>query len=169
MKKSEINKLSKTQLKEEINNVIETLTITKLKNLLCLLKEDTLLKNTSTKNTKLKKIVDKVSTDTILDLVRSIEVIDDTGIVQEHSNGGRTQTILMKYKDRYWKLVIHSESYAFQSYIKLYSSQSLDNWTLVKQGNPKKEYGVDISYRNDYKENIFFGIINDYKFLIVKL
>lgn len=163
LKKSEINKMSKIQLKEELNNVIETLTITKLKNMLILLTEDTNTKNTISK--KAKKVDDK----SIVELVKSIEIIDDTGIEKENSNGGRTQTLLMKYNDKYWKLVIHSESYWFQSYIRLYSSQSLENWNLVKQGNPKKDYGLDLSYKNDYKENVFFGIINDYKFLIVKL
>lgn len=178
MKRSEINKLTKTQLKEELNNVIETLTITKLKNLLFLInglennmaamKVETSISNTYNTNTTSKNAVKKVK-DTIIEKVKSIEVVDDSGIEQEHSNGGRTQTLLMKYNDRYWKLVIHSQSYSFQSYIKLYSSQSLDNWTLIKQGNPKNDYGIDLSYRNDYKENVFYSIINDYKFLIVKL
>ena len=167
LKKSEINKLSKIQLKEELNNVIETLTITKLKNLLILLTEDTNIKNT-VKSVKIKK-ANKDDARSIVEMVKSIEIIDDTGIEKKNSNGGRTQTILMKYNDKYWKLVIHSESYWFQSYIKLYSSQSLENWNLVKQGNPKQDYSLDISNRNDYRENIFFGIINDYKFLIARL
>lgn len=163
LKKSEINKMSKIQLKEELNNVIETLTITKLKNLLILLTDETNIKNTNnTNNTSIKS-------KSIVELVKSIEIIDDTGIEMKNSNGGRTQTILMKYNNTYWKLVIHSESYWFQSYIRLYSSQSLENWNLIKHGNPKKDYDLDLSYRNDYKENVFFGIINDYKLLIVKL
>ena len=167
LKKSEINKLSKIQLKEELNNVIETLTIAKLKNLLILLTDESDIKNTD-KSEKVKKD-NKDNTNSIVDLVKSIEIIDDTGIEKKNSNGGRTQTLLMKYNDKYWKLVIHSESYWFQSYIKLYSSQSLENWNLVKQGNPKQDYSLDISNRNDYRENIFFGIINDYKFLIARL
>lgn len=167
LKKSEINKLSKIQLKEEINNVIETLTVTKLKNLLILLTEETNIKNTE-KSVKVKK-ANKDDARSIVEMVKSIEIIDDTGIEKKNSNGGRTQTLLMKYNDKYWKLVIHSESYWFQSYIKLYSSQSLENWNLVKQGNPKQDYSLDISNRNDYRENIFFGIINDYKFLIARL
>lgn len=167
LKKSEINKLSKIQLKEELNNVIETLTVTKLKNLLILLTEETNIKNTE-KSVKVKKD-SKDDARSIVEMVKSIEIIDDTGIEKKNSNGGRTQTILMKYNDKYWKLVIHSESYWFQSYIKLYSSQSLENWNLVKQGNPKQDYSLDISNRNDYRENIFFGIINDYKFLIARL
>lgn len=169
LKKSEINKMSKIQLKEELNNVIETLTITKLKNLLILLTDDINIKNTNNTNNTNNTIAKKVDAKSIVELVKSIEIIDDTGIEMKNSNGGRTQTILMKYNDKYWKLVIHSESYWFQSYIKLYSSQSLENWNLVKQGNPKQDYNLDISYRNDYRENIFFSIINDYKFLIARL
>lgn len=169
LKKSEINKMSKIQLKEELNNVIETLTITKLKNLLILLTEDINIKNTNNTNNTNNTIAKKVDAKSIVELVKSIEIIDDTGIEMKNSNGGRTQTLLMKYNDKYWKLVIHSESYWFQSYIKLYSSQSLENWNLVKQGNPKQDYNLDISYRNDYRENIFFSIINDYKFLIARL
>lgn len=169
LKKSEINKMTKIQLKEELSNVIETLTIAKLKNLLIVLTGETNINNSNNSNNSNNTISKKVDTKSIVELVKSIEIIDDTGIVQENSNGGRTQTILMKYNDTYWKLVIHSESYWFQSYIKLYSSQSLENWNLIKQGNPKRDYRLDISYRSDYKENIFFGIINDYKFLIVKL
>lgn len=169
LKKSEINKMSKIQLKEELNNVIETLTITKLKNLLILLTDETNIKNTNNANNTNNTIAKKVDAKSIVELVKSIEIIDDTGIEMKNSNGGRTQTLLMKYNDKYWKLVIHSESYWFQSYIKLYSSQSLENWNLVKQGNPKQDYNLDISYRNDYRENIFFSIINDYKFLIARL
>lgn len=169
LKKSEINKMSKIQLKEELNNVIETLTITKLKNLLILLTDDINIKNTNNTNNTNNTIAKKVDAKSIVELVKSIEIIDDTGIEMKNSNGGRTQTLLMKYNDKYWKLVIHSESYWFQSYIKLYSSQSLENWNLVKQGNPKQDYNLDISYRNDYRENIFFSIINDYKFLIARL
>lgn len=164
LKKSEINKLNKIQLKEELNNVIETLTIAKLKNLLILLTEETNIKNTD-KSVKIKKD----NTSSIVELVNSIEIIDDTGIEKKNSNGGRTQTLLMKYKDKIWKLVIHSESYWFQSYIRLYSLQGVDNWALIKQGNPKRDYRLDISNRNDYRENIFFGIINDYKYLIARL
>lgn len=164
LKKSEINKLNKIQLKEELNNVIETLTIAKLKNLLILLTEETNIKNTD-KSVKIKKD----NTSSIVELVNSIEIIDDTGIEKKNSNGGRTQTLLMKYKDKIWKLVIHSESYWFQSYIKLYSLQGVDNWALIKQGNPKQDYRLDISNRNDYRENIFFGIIYDYKYLIARL
>lgn len=97
------------------------------------------------------------------------ELIDDTGIVENHSNGGRTRTILYKMGGTFWKLIIHSESYNFQSYIRLYSSSTLDNWTLIKNGNPKKDYNIDISYSRSYTPYVFDGIIRDYKKIIKKM
>lgn len=94
-----------------------------------------------------------------------IFVMDDSGIVKKHSNDGKTQTIIFKCNDRYWKLIIHSESYDFQSYIRLYTSSTLDNWNLVKKGNPKKDYNIDISYIA-YSQNVFSPIIEDYKKVI---
>ena len=98
-----------------------------------------------------------------------IELIDDSGIVEKHSNGGRTKTIIFKCNDKYWRLIIHSESYDFQSYIRLYSSTTLDNWTLIKSGNPKKDYNISVAYRNDCPDYIFNGIIEDYKEIIKKM
>lgn len=98
-----------------------------------------------------------------------IEVIDDSGIVEKHSNGGRTKTIIFKCKDKYWRLIIHSESYDFQSYIRLYSSTTLDNWNLIKNGNPKKDYDISVAYRRDCPNYIFNDIIEDYKEIIKKM
>ena len=69
--------------------------------------------------------------------IKKIETIDDTGIIKCKSNDGKMQTILFKCENLFWKLVILSESYDFQSYIKLYSSPDLGDWTLIKKGNPK--------------------------------
>ena len=73
-------------------------------------------------------------------------LVDDTGIMSTDRNGGRTRTIMYKVNNLFWKLIIHSETYISQSYIKLYSSLTLDNWNLIKIGNPKKDYNIDISY-----------------------
>ena len=175
MKKSEINKLNKIQLKEEINKSLEKLSTKKLKEILCFVfaddnNSDTIIKNT-TKQSKatreriesLKQLKDKK------DPFANIEIIDDTGIVEKHSNGGRTQTILMKHNNLFWKLVIHSESYVAQSYIRLYSSSTLDSWNNIKSGNPKRDYDIDISYRTQYLQSTFSRIINDYKTLLMKL
>lgn len=98
-----------------------------------------------------------------------IFVVDDSGIVKECSNNGKTQTIIFKCNDKYWRLIIHSESYDFQSYIRLYSSSTLDNWNLIKNGNPKKDYNINVAYRKDCPDYIFNGIIEDYTEIIKKM
>lgn len=126
----------------------------------------------------------KCKKDKLIDFLKSLEpvrpkikikdkpvifVIDNSGIVEKHSNGGRTKTLIFKCNDRYWKLIIHSECYDFQSYIRLYSSSTLDNWTLIKSGNPKKDYNISVAYRKDCPDYIFNGIIEDYKEIIKKM
>ena len=171
MKKSEINKLNKIQLKEEINKSLEKLNTKKLKEILCLVYEEDgsndkkIISNRQSKATKSR--IEKIKS--LKSLLDSIEIIDDTGVVECHSNGGRTQTILMKHNNLFWKLIIHSETYVAQSYIRLYSSSALDNWNIIKSGNPKRDYDIDISYRTHYPQSIFSRIINDYKSLIIKL
>ena len=96
-------------------------------------------------------------------------LVDDTGIMSTDRNGGRTRTIMYKVNNLFWKLIIHSETYISQSYIKLYSSSTLDNWNLIKNGNPKKDYNIDISYSERFSDNVFDGIIDDYKKLIEKM
>ena len=96
-------------------------------------------------------------------------LVDDTGIMSTDRNGGRTRTIMYKVNNLFWKLIIHSETYISQSYIKLYSSLTLDNWNLIKIGNPKKDYNIDISYSERFSDNVFDGIIDDYKKLIEKM
>ena len=100
--------------------------------------------------------------------IKKIETIDDTGIIKCKSNDGKMQTILFKCENLFWKLVILSESYDFQSYIKLYSSPDLGYWTLVKKGNPKRDYNISLAYK-DYTQFAYSEIIRDYKKLIEKM
>ena len=100
---------------------------------------------------------------------KEFNLLDDTGIMSIDRNGGRTRTIMYKVNNLFWKLIIHSETYISQSYIKLYSSLTLDNWNLIKIGNPKKDYNIDISYSERFSDNVFDGIIDDYKKLIEKM
>lgn len=123
-------------------------------------------------NSKLEKLQKKHLVDFLQSLsdtteISGIELIEDTGIKEIYSNGGRWQNIIFKCKCKclYWKLSILSESYSSQSYIRLYSGD-LNNWTLIKSGNPKKDYGIDIAYRDDYHKDVFKPIIDDYKKLI---
>lgn len=103
-----------------------------------------------------------------IETIKKIETIDDTGIIKCKSNDGKMQTILFKCGKLFWKLVILSESYDFQSYIKLYSSPDLGYWTLVKNGNPKRDYNISLAYR-DYTQFAYSEIIRDYKKLIKKM
>ena len=103
-----------------------------------------------------------------LNPIEKIETIDDTGIIKCNSNDGKRQTILFKCKNLFWKLDILSESYDFQSYIKLYSSPDLGYWTLVKKGNPKRDYNISLAYK-DYTQFAYSEIIRDYKKLIEKM
>ena len=103
-----------------------------------------------------------------LNPIEKIETIDDTGIIKCKSNDGKRQTILFKCGKLFWKLDILSESYDFQSYIKLYSSPDLGYWTLVKKGNPKRDYNISLAYK-DYTQFAYSEIIRDYKKLIEKM
>ena len=103
-----------------------------------------------------------------LNPIEKIETIDDTGIIKCNSNDGKRQTILFKCKNLFWKLDILSESYDFQSYIKLYSSPDLGYWTLVKKGNPKRDYNISLAYK-EYTQFAYSEIIKDYKNLIKKM
>ena len=103
-----------------------------------------------------------------LNPIEKIEIINDTGIIKCNSNDGKRQTILFKCKNLFWKLDILSESYNFQSYIKLYSSPDLNYWILVKKGNPKRDYNISLAYR-DFTQFAYSEIIRDYKKLIEKM
>ena len=103
-----------------------------------------------------------------IETIKKIEIIDDTGIIKCRSNDGKRQTILFKCGNLFWKLDILSESYDFQSYIKLYSSPDLGHWTLVKNGNPKRDYNISLAYK-DYTQFAYSVIIRDYKKLIKKM
>ena len=103
-----------------------------------------------------------------LNSIEKIETIDDSGIIKCNSNDGKRQTILFKCGKLFWKLDILSESYDFQSYIKLYSSPDLGYWTLVKKGNHKRDYNISLAYK-DYTHYAYSEIIRDYKKLIEKM
>ena len=103
-----------------------------------------------------------------LNPIEKIETIDDTGIIKCNSNDGKRQTILFKCGKLFWKLDILSESYDFQSYIKLYSSPDLGYWTLVKKVNPKRDYNISLAYK-EYTQFAYSEIIKDYKKLIEKM
>lgn len=148
--KSKLNKLKKIELLELCIKELKHFDKKELLNFLLTKNMDTVLENTNITKEK-------------------IEVIDDSGIVEKHSNNGKTQTIIFKYKKLYWRLIIHSESYESQSYIRLYTTSTLNEWNIIKSGNPKKDYGIALAYVTNYKPDAFKQIIEDYKKIILKM
>lgn len=156
VKKLTPSKMSKTDLMVEIDEIMEKM---QKKDLLYLYKMlaagDLYPKDSSKAKIEKPKI--------------NIKLIDDPGIKEKQSNGGRTQTLLFKVGKVFWKLIIHSESYSFQSYIRLYSGDGVNNWIIIKSGNPKKDYNIDIAYHSSYSKLVFNPIIEDYKKIILKM
>ena len=96
--------------------------------------------------------------------------VDDTGIKNSSSNGGRTQNVLYVDINGIWyKLVIHSQSYESQSHIRLYSSSDKTNWLNLISGNPKRDFGIDISYKENYSSIAFDIIIKNYEGRLKKI
>lgn len=101
---------------------------------------------------------------------RLLTKVDDTGIKVCFSNGGRTQTLLYVDINGVWyKLTIHSESYETQSYIRLESSSDRSKWLPLIIGNLKKDFGIDISYRENYSSTAFDQIIKNYEGRLKKI
>ena len=89
--------------------------------------------------------------------------IENIGIVKQSSNGARSQTIIFKIGNHRFRISIHSESYESQSYA------VLDKWTdqsgfgRIVAKNPKRDYGIDLSYSDGYAQTAFKPIIDDLK------
>jgi hypothetical protein len=102
--------------------------------------------------------------------IKYLTLIDDSQIKKGSSNGSRSQTLLFIDIQKVWyKLIIHSESYDSQSHIRLYSSSDRNQWLLIKSENPKRDYNIDISYKDDFSTQSFKPIIDDYKKFLTKL
>jgi hypothetical protein len=98
----------------------------------------------------------------------SLKAIKDTGIVKRHSNGGRSQEIIYKNMNgKKFRLLFLSESYDFQSYAKLYMwDEESHQWNIITTANPKRDYNINIAYKNEYSSYAFNPIINDFRKLI---
>jgi hypothetical protein len=97
-----------------------------------------------------------------------IKEIVNTGIKNKHSNGARDQEIILQVdttKEKF-KIFIHSESYEFQSYARLYKWNTVNGWNVINSVNPKTDYYIDLSYRTAYPQSSFDPIIRDFKKLI---
>ena len=91
--------------------------------------------------------------------------IKDTGIFVSNKNGGRDQEILFysEMTQERFRIFVHSESYDFQSYGRLYKWSEKNGWNLIHQVNPKRDYNIDLSYRNDYSQSAYTPIIKELK------
>lgn len=87
-------------------------------------------------------------------------IIDDTFIVNEHSNGGRSRTVLFSNKNKEkFRITVHSESYESQSYARLYKWTSEKGYECISSKNPLRDFFVDISYSSSYSQKAFDGIV----------
>ena len=86
--------------------------------------------------------------------------IDNTGAYEGNQNGGIDQTIIFTIgnDDNKFKIDIHSESYDFQSYARLFKWTDEKGFALITNHNPKKRYGLDLAYK-PIKQNCYTGII----------
>lgn len=96
-----------------------------------------------------------------------IKVLDDDGIIEEHSNNGKSQTVLIEYGENLYRIKVHVESYDFQSYAKLWVLDVNKRWTLLKNISPKSE-GL-VNFYAPYDQDKFKPIIDKLKALIKKL
>jgi len=96
-----------------------------------------------------------------------MKTITDSGIIEKHSNNGHTQTILIEEKNVLFRIVIHVESYDFQSYAKLQVMDANRKWTIVHSLIPK-DYNLTNFY-SPYSQDKYKIIINDLKKVIKKV
>lgn len=93
------------------------------------------------------------------------KTIYNTGIeILGDSNGSRTYVeVFTNDKEEQYKIEIKSESYITQSYAKLYKWSTTDGWLQIVNKNPRRQFGVDISYKDNFSVNVFDPIIKDLK------
>lgn len=91
-----------------------------------------------------------------------MKVILNEGIKPSSSNGGRFQdVILTNDKKEKFRIYILSESHESQSYARLYKWTDQKGWEIITSKNPKRDYGIDISYKSSYHVGAFDRIISD--------
>lgn len=143
---------------EEINSILKTKKNTELINFLTLLKNDTRTKPIKAKNNKV-KIESKTDT---------LELIDDSGIVEKDQKNGKTRILIFKYKNNSWKLIIHSNSYKVNSYIHLLVSLDDEDWYRHYNHNIKNSYNLHLPHTKKELEKLHKLIIEEYKNIILK-
>lgn len=89
-------------------------------------------------------------------------VISDSKIQAGHSNGARTRVLVFSNaKGEKFQISIKSESYEFQSYAILSKWSDSNGWNTIVRKNPKKDFGVDISYADSFSQSAFDGMVSN--------
>ena len=96
-----------------------------------------------------------------------MKTITDSGIVSQKSNNGHTQTLMIEEKNVLFRIIIHVESYDFQSYARLQVMNSDRKWTLLHSVIPK-DYDLTNFYLPSPSVEKYKVIINDLKKVIKK-
>jgi len=78
--------------------------------------------------------------------------------VPGNSNGGVFQEILFKSEKNLFKISILSESVTRQSYARL-SCYNDSGWTVLQSFNPEIDFNINLSYKNDFRQDVFKPII----------
>jgi hypothetical protein len=87
--------------------------------------------------------------------------IINTGITSTDRNGARNQEIIWQVnttKEKF-RIFIHSESYDFQSYARLYKWDNNKGWNVITTVNPEKDFNVRVAYKNPVNPGAFLEII----------
>lgn len=94
-----------------------------------------------------------------------VDVVSDSGLVL-NSNSGRTQELIfvvthkrdIEHHGYTWKISVRSENYADQSHAYLYLLNKQNEWTLISSLNPKRNFNIDVSYKNNLQGDEFVPI-----------
>ncbi|MDQ1340805.1 MAG: hypothetical protein QG567_1963 [Campylobacterota bacterium] len=88
--------------------------------------------------------------------------VSNSGVVDGYSNGSKTQEVLFKDNASLFKIMIRSESHEKQSYATL-KVITKEGWSTLSSCNPKRDFGVDWSYKpTGYNDGGFDRIIDHF-------
>lgn len=91
-------------------------------------------------------------------------VIEDLGIQSCSSNGGRKKTVLFQNeKKERFRIRILSESFESQSFAILEKWTDANGFSVIIRKNPKADFQIDISYKDNYSASAFEPIVKDLK------
>ena len=92
---------------------------------------------------------------------QKFEIIDDSGNVSKHTNGAIGRSIIFRKDLQKFKISIHSESYEFQSYARLYKWTDNSGFEIVISKNPKRDYNINCAYQRTVDKTVFDPIVKE--------